>query len=170
MRKGCSMSWAAPPASFRPARLIRPLCSGASHHLYAASDQRYLSWRRRRHARHAHIMAGLHHQHCPRSLLDQRLGAFPQMGVMGAAVGTATGRGIGVAFQLWILLSGRGRVVVRRQDLKLNVDVMLRLARVSASGVMQFLVSTASWLGLVRIIAVFGAAALAGYAFGERDG
>ena len=89
---------------------------------------------------------------------------------MGAAVGTATGRGIGVAFQLWILLSGRGRVVVRRQDLKLNVDVMLRLARVSASGVMQFLVSTASWLGLVRIIAVFGAAALAGYAFGERDG
>src|SRR5438094_900134 len=86
----------------------------------------------------------------------------------GAAVATATGRGIGVAFQLWMLLSGRGRVVVRRADLKLNVDVLVRLARVSASGMMQFLVSTASWLGLVRIIALFGAAALAGYTIAIR--
>src|SRR6266478_1851160 len=95
-------------------------------------------------------------------------GPFPKLGVVGAAVATATGRGIGVAFQLWMLLSGRGRVVVRRQDLKLNVDVLIRLARVSASGMMQFLVSTASWLGLVRIIALFGAAALAGYTIAIR--
>ena len=95
-------------------------------------------------------------------------GPFPKLGVVGAAVATATGRGIGVAFQLWILLSGRGRVVVRRQDLKLNLDVLIRLARVSASGMMQFLVSTASWLGLVRIIALFGAAALAGYTIAIR--
>jgi len=60
-------------------------------------------------------------------------GPFPKLGVVGAAVATATGRGIGVAFQLWMLLSGRGRVVVRRQDLKLNLDVLIRLARVSAT-------------------------------------
>jgi putative MATE family efflux protein len=95
-------------------------------------------------------------------------GPFPKLGVVGAAVGTATGRGIGVAFQLWMLLSGRGRVAVRRADLKLNVDVLLRLARVSASGMMQFLISTASWLGLVRIIAFFGSAALAGYTIAIR--
>ena len=74
-------------------------------------------------------------------------GPFPKLGVVGAAVATATGRGIGVAFQLWMLLGGGGRVVVRRADLKLNFDVLARLARVSASGMMQFLVSTASWLG-----------------------
>jgi putative MATE family efflux protein len=95
-------------------------------------------------------------------------GPFPKLGVVGAAVGTATGRGIGVAFQLWMLLSGRGRVVVRRADLKLNLDVLVRLARVSASGMMQFLISTASWLGLVRIIALFGSAALAGYTIAIR--
>ncbi len=60
-------------------------------------------------------------------------GPFPKLGVVGAAVATATGRGIGVAFQLWMLLSGRGRVVVRRQDLKLNLDVLIRLARVGAT-------------------------------------
>src|SRR6266446_5035957 len=60
-------------------------------------------------------------------------GPFPKLGVVGAAVATSTGRGIGVAFQLWMLLSGRGRVVVRRQDLKLNLDVLIRLARVSAT-------------------------------------
>jgi len=95
-------------------------------------------------------------------------GPFPKLGVVGAAVATATGRGIGVAFQLWMLLGGGGRVVVRRADLKLNFDVLARLARVSASGMMQFLVSTASWLGLVRIIALFGAAALAGYTIAIR--
>src|SRR6266849_4758605 len=95
-------------------------------------------------------------------------GPFPRLGVTGAAVATATGRGIGVAFQLWMLLGGRGRVVVRRADLKLHLDVLIRLARVSASGMMQFLVSTASWLGLVRIIALFGAAALAGYTIAIR--
>ncbi|PYT21248.1 MAG: MATE family efflux transporter, partial [Acidobacteria bacterium] len=58
--------------------------------------------------------------------------------------------------------------MVRRADLKLNFDVLARLARVSASGMMQFLVSTASWLGLVRIIALFGAAALAGYTIAIR--
>jgi putative MATE family efflux protein len=95
-------------------------------------------------------------------------GPFPKLGVVGAAVATATGRGTGVAIQLWTLFSGRGRIAVRRTDLKLNVDVLVRLVRVSVSGMFQFLVSNVSWLGLVRIVSVFGSAALAGYTIAIR--
>jgi putative MATE family efflux protein len=95
-------------------------------------------------------------------------GPFPKLGVTGAAVATTTGRGIGGLLQLYVLLSGRGRIVFRREQFKLNIEVLVRLLRVSASGMMQFLISTASWLGLVRIIAMFGSAALAGYTIAIR--
>lgn len=95
-------------------------------------------------------------------------GPFPKLGVTGAAVGTAIGRGTGVLFQLYMLFGGKGRIVIHRDNLRLNIGVLVRLLRVSASGMMQFLIATASWLGLVRIIAVFGSTALAGYTIAIR--
>src|SRR5579863_8181147 len=67
-------------------------------------------------------------------------GPFPKLGVTGAAVATTTGRGIGALLQLYVLLSGSGRIVFRREQFKLNVEVLVRLLRVSASGMMQFLI------------------------------
>jgi putative MATE family efflux protein len=95
-------------------------------------------------------------------------GPFPEMGLPGAAVATTIGRGLGVCYQLWVLFSGRGRVVVRRADVRLEPVVLWRLFRISLTGMFQFFISTASWLGLVRIIAVFGSAALAGYGVAIR--
>lgn len=95
-------------------------------------------------------------------------GPFPKMGLTGAAVATTIGRGVGVVYQLWVLLGGRTRVVVHREHVRLNPAVMMRLIRVSLPGVLQFLISMASWLGLVRIIALFGSAALAGYTIAVR--
>jgi putative MATE family efflux protein len=95
-------------------------------------------------------------------------GPFPELGVTGSAIATTIGRGAGVVFQLWILLSGRSRVKVGRQHLRLDLPVMLKLLRVSVGGMFQFLVATASWLGLTRIIAVFGSEALAGYTLSLR--
>jgi MATE family, multidrug efflux pump len=90
-------------------------------------------------------------------------GPFPRLGVTGAAIATTTGRSIGVIYQLWRLMGAGGRVKIRRVHLRTNVQVLMRLLRVSVSGVIQFLIATASWMGMVRIMATFGSAALAGY-------
>jgi putative MATE family efflux protein len=95
-------------------------------------------------------------------------GPFPRLGVFGAAVATTTGRGIGVLFQLWQLGSGKNRVIIRREHVRLNFPVMFRLLRVSASGIVQFLVATASWIGLVRVISTFGSPVVAGYTIAIR--
>jgi putative MATE family efflux protein len=96
------------------------------------------------------------------------LGPFPELGVTGSAIATTIGRGAGVAYQLWILLSGRSRIEVRRKHLRLDVPVMLKLLRISVGGMFQFLVATASWLGLTRIVAIYGSQALAGYTLSLR--
>jgi putative MATE family efflux protein len=96
------------------------------------------------------------------------LGPFPEMGVTGAAVATNIGRGLGVVYQFSMLFHRHSRVQLTRQNVQLDMKVMLRLLRVSVGGVVQFLISTASWVGLVRIISVFGSAALAGYTVAIR--
>ena len=96
------------------------------------------------------------------------LGPFPELGLTGAAVATTIGRGSGVAWQLWKLGSGHGRLALRRRHLRLDFAVMGRLLRLAAGGIGQYLVATASYLGLVRIMALFGSAALAGYTIAIR--
>jgi len=96
------------------------------------------------------------------------LGPFPELGLTGASVATTIGRSCGVAFQLWLLTSGRGRIHLERRHLRVEPQILLRLLRVSATGILQYLIATASWLGLMRILATFGSAALAGYTVAIR--
>jgi putative MATE family efflux protein len=91
------------------------------------------------------------------------LGPFPRLGVTGAALATFTGRGIGVLYQFYRLLKGTERIRVLASQIRLDTGVMLRLLRVSATGIVQFTIAHTSWVGLVRIISLFGAAAIAGY-------
>jgi len=95
-------------------------------------------------------------------------GPFPEMGVTGGGVATNIGRGVGIFYQFAMLFRGRGRVQLTRKDLRLDLSVMMRLLRVSVGGIFQFLIATASWVALVRIISVFGSAALAGYTVAIR--
>ena len=96
------------------------------------------------------------------------LGPFPRLGVTGAAVATTTGRAIGVLVQLYVLASGKGRVAVRRAHLRLDPAVMARMVRLSGGAVVQSLIATSSWVGLIRILASFGSDALAGYTIAIR--
>jgi putative MATE family efflux protein len=96
------------------------------------------------------------------------LGPFPEMGITGAALGTAIGRGVGVLYQIRCLARGGGHLKVQRRHVKLQPEVMLRLLRLSVGGIVQMLIVTASWVGLVRILTPFGSAALAGYMIAVR--
>jgi putative MATE family efflux protein len=96
------------------------------------------------------------------------LGPFPELGLTGAAVATNLGRGAGVVFQLWMLLRRGGRLSSRPADFLPDVPVIRNLMRVSGGGIGQYLVATASWIGLIRILAVFGSNMLAGYVIAIR--
>ncbi len=96
------------------------------------------------------------------------LGPFPRMGVTGAALATFTGRSIGVIYQFYRLLRGTERIRILARQVRVDFSVLLRLVRVSLTGILQFAIAHTSWIGLVRIVSIFGAAALAGYTIAIR--
>ncbi|MDH3404629.1 MAG: MATE family efflux transporter [Acidobacteriota bacterium] len=95
-------------------------------------------------------------------------GPVPALGVTGAGVATTLARAVGVAYQLRMLARGAGRIRLTRAAMRLDGRVAGRLARVAVPGVLQFLVGTCSWLAVIRIVALFGNAAVAGYTIAGR--
>jgi putative MATE family efflux protein len=101
-------------------------------------------------------------------LLIYGWGPFPEMGVEGAAWATLIGRSAGVAYQFWHLGKGSGAIRLRLVQLAPDWKILRTLLRLSATGMLQFLIAHASWIALVRIIAFAGSAALAGYTIAIR--
>ncbi len=96
------------------------------------------------------------------------IGPFPAMGVTGAAVATTIGRGTGLLFALYRLARGTGNLRVRRTHVVLEPRTMVSMLRLSVNGTFQVLVGSLSWIILVRLMAVFGSAAMAGYTIAVR--
>jgi putative MATE family efflux protein len=96
------------------------------------------------------------------------LGPFPELGVTGAAVATTTGRGIGVLYLGYYLFAGKGRLEFGLRHLAFVPSLARRLVELSIGGVGQFLVATASWIAIMRVVALYGSAPIAAYTIALR--
>jgi putative MATE family efflux protein len=95
-------------------------------------------------------------------------GPFPELGLTGAAVATNLGRGCGVLYQVWHLLGHHSRIKVRPAHFVPDAAMLRTILRTSGSGIAQMLIAMTSWIGLYKILAVSGSAALAGYTIAIR--
>lgn len=95
-------------------------------------------------------------------------GPFPELGVTGAAIATSIGRGIGVLYQIYLLIRGNGRIRLLLDKLRIDTQIMRNMINISIPGIIQYSIGTASWLLIFRIVASFGSDAMAGYTIGVR--
>ena len=91
------------------------------------------------------------------------LGPIPAMGVTGAAVATTTGRGIGVLYQLYHFWKGKGIVKIVKENIRTNWSIVKQILTLSIGGTGQYLIGSASWIFLMRIISNFGEDVVTGY-------
>ena len=95
-------------------------------------------------------------------------GPFEGFGIKGAAIATNIGRGLAVLYQFYLLFFGKKRIQLSMHHLRLDIPVMWQLIRISLGGIGQYLIATSSWIGMVRIISIFGSVAIAGYTIAIR--
>ncbi len=96
------------------------------------------------------------------------LGPFPEMGVTGAALATNIGRGTAVMVQFYLLFFGSNRIRLTIKHISIDFKVMFKLLKLSVGSIGQNLITTTSWIALVRIISVFGSEVVAGYTIAIR--
>lgn len=96
------------------------------------------------------------------------LGPIPAMGITGAAIATNIGRGLAVMYQFYLLFNGNKRVQLTVRNIRIHYETIRQLIKLSLGGIGQYLIATSSWIGLVRIISIFGSEALAGYTIAIR--
>jgi putative MATE family efflux protein len=95
-------------------------------------------------------------------------GLFPSFGVEGAAIATTIGRSCGVIYQVYHLVKGKGIIKIHADNFQIDFKIIWSLIKVSAGGTGQFLIGSASWIFLNRIVSSFGSVALSGYLIGIR--
>lgn len=95
-------------------------------------------------------------------------GPIPEMGVIGSAVATTIGRSAGALYQLANLMGNRRSVQVETADFRPDTAIIRNLLSIAAGGTAQFLVGSASWVFLTRILSTFGSDIVAGYTIAIR--
>jgi putative MATE family efflux protein len=103
---------------------------------------------------------------CP--LLIYGAGPIPAFGITGAAMATTIGRGIGVLYQLYHLFSGKRIIKIKKEYSIPDWPIIKSISNIAWTGTAQFLIASASWMVLARIMAEFGDTAVAGYGVAIR--
>lgn len=89
-------------------------------------------------------------------------------GLPGAAMATTTGRGIGVCYQVYHLFKGKGIIKIYLRHFIPDMAVLKSIFNIASAATLQFLIGSASWIAMARIIAGFGSDAIAGYTIAIR--
>jgi putative MATE family efflux protein len=84
-------------------------------------------------------------------------------GLAGAAMATAIGRGVGVCYQLFHLARSKGVIRIISSYFSPDKALIRGLLKIAWTGAMQFLIASASWIVMARIIAQFHDTVIAGY-------
>jgi len=84
-------------------------------------------------------------------------------GLRGAAIATTIGRGVGVCYQVYHLFKGSGMIHILKRYFAPDWPIIKSISNIAWSGTVQFLIGSASWIALARLIAHFGDVAIAGY-------
>ncbi len=95
-------------------------------------------------------------------------GPLPAFGLTGAAIATTIGRGTGVCYQLHHLFKGNGALTIRKEHFIPDPAIIRSILKVSSTATVQFIIGSASWIFLARLISSFGSDALAGYTIAVR--
>ncbi|HMP30113.1 MAG TPA: MATE family efflux transporter [Saprospiraceae bacterium] len=99
--------------------------------------------------------------------LDYLFVGILHLGVKGAALATIIGRSCGIFLQLRYLLKGFNwsEILLR---FKLDFGLISNIIKIASGSTGQFLIQSASWVFMVRIIATFGSEVVAGYTIALR--
>ncbi len=90
-------------------------------------------------------------------------------GLKGAAIATTVGRGIGVCYQVFNLLKGKGIIKIHLNYFRPDAALLKSISNVAGIATMQFIVASASWIAMARIMASFGNSdTIAGYGIAIR--
>lgn len=95
-------------------------------------------------------------------------GFFPELGLTGAAIATIIGRSIGVVFQLYILFKGTSLIKLSLKNARPDFKIISQVIRLASGTTGQFLIGSASWIVLMKIVAEFGSSVVAGYVISIR--
>lgn len=96
------------------------------------------------------------------------LGSWDGFGIEGAAIATTSGRAIGVLYQLFHMFGGKHKLKILKENVVVQWNTIKKIMQISAGGMGQFLIDSASWIFLTRILAEFGSDVLAGYTIAFR--
>jgi len=88
----------------------------------------------------------------------------PAFGLTGAAMATATGRSIGVLYQVYHLFKGKHQLKIRLSHFVPDFKVIRALVGIATPGIFQFVIASCSWIFLAELVATTGGdAGSAGY-------
>ncbi|MFT4568333.1 MAG: putative MATE family efflux protein, partial [Saprospiraceae bacterium] len=96
------------------------------------------------------------------------LGPFPELGFKGAAIATCIGRGIGVLYQLYYLFNGKSLITLGVKNFNILWSTIRQLLVLTGGSAGQHLLTSASWLLMISIVATFGTKVLAAYTIAFR--